>query len=97
MKGVLLQYKSRVKHVRQHIKRYLRYILDPADLTPGELEDILDPHEEVRDALDPAAYAERASQSGYPGGTFRVLKDKELREFGEYRTRRLVLEVWHRL
>ncbi len=28
------------------------------------------------------------------GGTFRVLKDKEERLYGEYRTRRLVLEAW---
>jgi len=26
-----------------------------------------------------------------------VLKEKELREYGEYRTRRLVLEAWERL
>jgi hypothetical protein len=26
-----------------------------------------------------------------------VLKDNELREFGEYRTQRLVLEAWDRL
>jgi len=32
-----------------------------------------------------------------PGETFRVLKEKELREYGEYRTRRLVLEAWERL
>jgi hypothetical protein len=31
------------------------------------------------------------------GETFRVLKDKEEREFGEYRTRRLVLEAWDKL
>ena len=30
----------------------------------------------------------------FPGETFRVLKDKEVKAFGEYRTRRLVLEVW---
>jgi hypothetical protein len=30
----------------------------------------------------------------YPSETFRVLKDKEMAEFGEYRTRRLVLEAW---
>ncbi len=29
--------------------------------------------------------------------TFRVLKDKEQAKFGEYRTRRLVLEAWDRL
>ena len=30
----------------------------------------------------------------FPGETFRVLKDKEMRQYGEYRTRRLVLEKW---
>jgi hypothetical protein len=30
------------------------------------------------------------------GETFRVLKQKEEKEFGEYRTRRLVLEAWER-
>jgi len=29
--------------------------------------------------------------SDFPGETFRVLKEKEEREFGEYRIRRLVL------
>ena len=29
----------------------------------------------------------------FSGETFRVLKEKELRQYGEYRTRRLVLEV----
>jgi len=33
----------------------------------------------------------------FPGQTFRVLKEKEEREFGEYRTRRLVLEAWDKL
>lgn len=33
----------------------------------------------------------------FPGETFRVLKEKEEREYGEYRTRRLVLEAWDRL
>jgi hypothetical protein len=32
-----------------------------------------------------------------PGETFRVLKEKEEKQFGEYRTRRLVLEAWDRL
>ena len=39
--------------------------------------------------------AEPALES--PGETFRVLKDKEEKQFGECRTRRLVLEAWHRL
>ncbi|OIO83603.1 MAG: hypothetical protein AUK02_07805 [Anaerolineae bacterium CG2_30_58_95] len=30
----------------------------------------------------------------FPAETFRVLKDKEIRRYGEYRTRRLVLEAW---
>jgi hypothetical protein len=75
-------------------RKQLRYILDPADLTERELEDILDPWEEVDDPLDPAGYAERCAKSDFPGETFRVLKEKELRQFGEYRTRRLVLEAW---
>jgi hypothetical protein len=29
--------------------------------------------------------------------TFRVLKNNEIRQFGEYRTQRLVLEAWDRL
>lgn len=33
----------------------------------------------------------------YTSETFRVLKNNEEREFGEYRTRRLVLEAWDRL
>jgi hypothetical protein len=30
----------------------------------------------------------------FPGETFRVLKEKETKLYGEYRTRRLVLEAW---
>ena len=30
----------------------------------------------------------------FPGKTFRVLKEKEIKQFGEYRTKRLVLEAW---
>jgi len=33
----------------------------------------------------------------YPGETFRVLKEKEEKQYGEYRTRRLVLEAWDKL
>jgi len=29
-----------------------------------------------------------------PGETFRVLKEKEEREYGEYRTKYLVLQAW---
>jgi hypothetical protein len=78
-------------------RKQLRYILDPADLTARELADLLDPWEEVADPLDAAGYAARADASDFPGETFRVLKTKELRQYGEYRTRRLVLEAWARL
>lgn len=30
----------------------------------------------------------------FPGETFRMLKEKKLKQFGEYRTRRLDLEAW---
>ena len=33
----------------------------------------------------------------FPGETFRVLKQKEEKALGEYRTRRLVPEAWERL
>ena len=49
-------------------------------LTRDELRYILDP----ADLLGP----------DYPSETFRVLKEKELAAFGEYRTQRLVLEAW---
>lgn len=38
-----------------------------------------------------------AYDDDYPSETFRVLKSNKLRQYGEYRTRRLVLEAWDRL
>lgn len=52
-------------------------------LTTEELRYILDP----QDVYGP----------DFPGETFRVLKDKEIRLYGEYRTKRLVLEAWERM
>lgn len=49
--------------------------------------------EELRYILDPGD----VMSDDYPSETFRVLKNKELKEFGEYRTQRLVLEAWGRL
>lgn len=49
--------------------------------------------DELRYILDPAD----VMGADYPSETFRVLKNNEEREFGEYRTRRLVLEAWDRL
>ena len=42
--------------------------------------------------LDP----ESVMGEGYPSQTFPGLKRRELKEFGEYRTMRLVLEAWDR-
>jgi len=49
--------------------------------------------DELRYILDP----QDVYGPDFPGETFRVLKEKEIRQFGEYRTRRLVLEAWDRL
>ncbi|WP_300301111.1 N-6 DNA methylase [Ferrovibrio sp.] len=49
--------------------------------------------EEQRYVLDPA----KVKGADYPSETFRVLKEKEIRLFGEYRTERLVIEAWNRL
>jgi len=46
--------------------------------------------DELRYILDPAD----VMGADYPSETFRVLKDKEIRLHGEYRTRRLVLAAW---
>jgi len=49
--------------------------------------------DELRYILDPADIM----GVDYPSETFRVLKNKEQREYGEYRTQRLVLEAWDKL
>ena len=50
---------------------------------PHELRYILDPDEVI--------------DNDYHSETFRMLKNKKLRNFREYRTRRLVLEGWDKL
>lgn len=50
------------------------------NLNRDELSYILDPKD---------IYGEN-----FPGETFRVLKDKEIKKYGEYRTKRLILEVY---
>ncbi len=67
---------------------YLRADLDAFyarayGLTRDELRYILDP----TDVKGP----------DYPSETFRVLKEKEVRQYGEYRTHRLVLAAWDRM
>ena len=52
-------------------------------LSRDELRYILDPFDVLGD--------------GYPSETFRVLKNKEIKEFNEYRTQRLVLQAWDKM
>ena len=49
--------------------------------------------DELRYILDPA----NIYGADFPSETFRVLKEKEIRLYGEYRTARLVLSAWDRL
>lgn len=49
--------------------------------------------EELLYILDP----QDAMGEDWPSETFRGLKEGEIREFGEYRTKRLVLEAWERV
>gem|GEM_PF-1702683 len=49
--------------------------------------------DDLRYVLDPA----KVKGSDYPSETFRGLKEKEIRLYGEYRTERLVLEAWQRM
>jgi hypothetical protein len=49
--------------------------------------------DELRYILDPTD----VMGNDYPSETFRVLKNNELKEFGEYRTRRLVLEAFDQM
>ena len=66
---------------RAHLRAELdAYYARLYGLTRDELRYILDPKD---------VYG-----GDFPGETFRVLKDKEMRQYGEYRTRRLVLEKW---
>jgi hypothetical protein len=70
-------------------RKQLRYILDPHALTAREIATL------VTDDTEDAPDAPRVE--GFPGETFRVLKDRETRQYGDYRTGRLVLEAWDRL
>jgi hypothetical protein len=65
---------------RRAVLRAARRIARLYGFTRDELRYILDPH----DVYGPDS----------PGETFRVLKEKETRQYGEYRTRRLVLAAW---
>ena len=49
--------------------------------------------EELQYVLNPA----KAKGPGYPSETFRVLKEREIRQYDEYRTERLLLEAWKQI
>jgi hypothetical protein len=69
---------------RAHLRAELdAYYARLYGLTRDELRYILDPADMMGD--------------DYPSETFRVLKNNEMRAFGEYRTQRLVLAAWDRL
>ncbi|CAG0971027.1 hypothetical protein ANRL3_01501 [Anaerolineae bacterium] len=69
---------------RAHLRAELdAYYARLYGLTRDELRYILDPKDVYGD--------------DFPGETFRVLKEKEIKQHGEYRTRRLVLEKWDEL
>ena len=70
-------------------RKQLRYILDPHQLTAREIETL------VADASEDPSDAPRVKD--FPGETFRVLKDRETRQYGEFRTARLVMEAWDAL
>ena len=70
-------------------RKQLRYILDPHQLTAREIETLVtDASEDPPDPL---------RQTDFPSETFRVLKDRETRQYGEFRTARLVMEAWDAL
>jgi hypothetical protein len=77
---------------------YKLFAYQPVDVSKAEL-DAYYAHlygltrDELRYILDPADLM----GPDYPSETFRVLKNNEVRQFGEYRTQRLVLEAWDRL
>lgn len=48
--------------------------------------------DQLRYILDP----EDVMGKGYPSETFRVLKNNDIKKYGEYRTARLVLDAWDR-
>ena len=80
-----------IEHLVQVRQREVGVADDPADgavrvaqrLTRDELRYILDP----ADVYGP----------DFPSETFRVLKNNEIKKYGEYRTQRLVLEAWDKL
>ena len=76
-------------HKYKLTRKQLRYILDPHQLTAREIETL------VTDDREDAPDAPRVER--FPGETFRGLKDREKRQYGEFRTARLVMAAWDAL
>lgn len=69
---------------RAHLRAELdAYYARLYGLTRDELRYILDPTDVMSD--------------NYPSETFRVLKEREIREFGKYRTQQLILAAWDQM
>jgi hypothetical protein len=51
----------------------------------------------TRDELCYILDSNKVHSEDFSRKAFRVLKEKEVKQFGEYRTRRLVLEAWDRM
>jgi hypothetical protein len=51
----------------------------------------------TRDELSYILDPDNVKGANYPSETFGVLKEKEIRQHGEYRTRGLVLAAWDRM
>jgi len=69
---------------RAHLRAELdAFFAKKYGLTRDELRYVLDPHD--------------VKGSDYPSETFRGLKNKEINQFGEYRTQRLVLKAFDRM
>ena len=72
----------------QDRRAYLRAEIDAFFAQKYELT-----RDELRYVLDP----QDIKGADYPSETFRGLKNKELQQYGEYRTQRLVLEAFDKM
>jgi hypothetical protein len=93
--NVLADYRDLVRSffsvADDRVRKFIKRELAELDARPTRAYGLT--RDELRYILDPAD----VPGPDFPGETFRVLKEKEQKQFGEYRTRRLVLEAWDRL
>lgn len=77
---------NRIKVVLVEKKRTNKWLAKQLEKDPATVS------KDLRYILDP----EDVCGKGCINETFRVLKERELRELGEYRTKRLVMEAWNK-